>query len=42
MRNPVFPYANNKDADQPVRPRSLTSSFIVRSLDSIIPVVAMY
>ena len=29
-------YANNKGADQPVHPRSLTSAFVVRCLDSII------
>ena len=29
MRKPVFlPYANNKDADQPAYPRSLTSTFV--------------
>ena len=37
-----LPYANNKGADQPVHWCSLISSFVVRSLDSIIPVVAMY
>ena len=36
-----MPYANNKDADQPVHPRSLISTFVVRCLDSIIPVVAI-
>ena len=30
-----MPYANNKDADQPVHPRSLISTFVVRCLDSI-------
>ena len=29
-----MPYANNKSADQPAHPRSLISTFIVRSLDS--------
>ena len=28
-------YANNKGADQPVHPRSLISTFVVRCLDSI-------
>ena len=35
-------YANNKGADQPAHPRSLISTFVVRSLDRKIPVVAMY
>ena len=35
-----LPYANNKAADQPAHPRSLISNFVVRSLDSIIPVLA--
>ena len=30
-------YANNKGADQPVHPRSLISAFVIRCLDSIIP-----
>ena len=30
-----MPYVNNKDADQPVHPRSLISAFVVRCLDSI-------
>ena len=32
----LMSYANNKGADQPVHPRSLTSAFIVHCLDSII------
>ena len=40
MRKPVLPYANNKGADQPAHPRSLISTFVVRSLDSIIHVLA--
>ena len=39
--NLFLPYANNKGADQAAHPRSLNSTFVVRSLDSIIPVVAM-
>ena len=35
-----MPYANNKGADQPVHPRSLISAFVVRCLDSIIPILA--
>ena len=37
-----MPYANNKGAARHAHPRSLTSTFIVHSLDSIVPVVAMY
>ena len=36
-----MPYANNKDADQPVHPRSLISTFIVRCLDSMIYLVSI-
>ena len=28
-------YANNKGADQPARPRSLSGAFVVRCLDSV-------
>ena len=35
----LIPYANNKGADQPAHPRSLISTFVVRSLDSIISLV---
>ena len=41
MRKPVLPYANNKVADQPAHPRSLISAFVIRHLDSIIPVVSL-
>ena len=41
MRKPVLPYVNNKDADQPAHPRSLISAFVVRFLDSIIPLVSI-
>ena len=37
-----MPYANNKGADQPAHPRSLTSAFVVRYLDSIIPLLATH
>ena len=37
-----MPYATDKGADQPVHPRSLISTFVVRSLDNEIPVIAMY
>ena len=41
MRKLVLPYANDKGADQPAHPRSLISAFVVRCLDSIIPVVSI-
>ena len=34
-------YANNKDEDQPVHPRSMISIFVVRCLDRIIPILAI-
>ena len=37
-----LPYANNKGADQPVHPPSLISTFIVRCLDSTIPLVSIH
>ena len=39
--NLSMPYANNKGADQPAHPRSLISAFVVRCLDSIIPLVSI-
>ena len=39
--NLFMPYANNKGADQPAHPRSLINSFVVRCLDSIIPLVSL-
>ena len=36
-----MPYANNKDADQPAHLQSLISAFVIRCLDSIVPVVAI-
>ena len=41
MRKSVMSYANNKGADQPAHPRSLSSTFVVRCLDSIIPLVTI-
>ena len=38
----LMPYANNKGADQPVHPRSLISTFVVRCLDSTIPLVVIF
>ena len=34
-------HANNKGADQPAHSRSLISAFVVRCLDSIIPLLAL-
>ena len=31
-------FANNKDADQPLRPRSVTSVFVFHSLDNTISI----
>ena len=41
MRKPVYAYANNKGADQPAHPRSLISAFVVRCLDSTMPLVSI-
>ena len=35
-------FANNKGADQPAHPRSLISTFVVRCLDSMICILAIY
>ena len=37
----LMPNANTKGADQPAHPRSLISTFIVRCIDSIIPLVSI-
>ena len=37
----LMAYANNKGADQPVHPRSLISTFVVRCLDSVICILAI-
>ena len=37
----LMPYANNKGADQPAHPRSLISAFVVRCLDSVMPLVSV-
>ena len=39
--NLFMTYANNKCTDQPAHPRSLTSTFVVRCLDCIIPLVSI-
>ena len=36
-----MPYANNKGTDQPAHSRSLISTFVVRCLDGIIPLLAI-
>ena len=36
-----MPYTNNKGADQPAHRRSLISTFVVRCLDSMIPLVSI-
>ena len=41
MRKSILPYAINKGADQPAHPRSLISTFVVRCLDSVIPLLAI-
>ena len=37
-----MPYTNNKKADQSAHPHSLISAFVVRCLDSIIPIFAKF
>ena len=37
----LMTYANNKGADQPVHPRSLISTLVVRCLDSMIYILAV-
>ena len=39
--NLFMPYANNKGAVQPAHPRSLISAFVVRCLDSTVPLVSV-
>ena len=39
--NLFLSYANSKDTDQPAHPRSLISVFVIRCLDSIIPLVSI-
>ena len=36
-----MPYSNNKGVIQPTHPRSLISAFVIRCLDSIIPLVSI-
>ena len=42
MSHLFVPYANNKDTDQPVHPRSLINTFVVCCLDSIISLVSIF
>ena len=37
----LMAYSNNKGADQPAHPRSLSSTFVVRSLDGMICILAL-
>ena len=37
----LMAYANDKGADQPAHPRNLISTFVVRCLDSIMPLVSI-
>ena len=39
--NLFLPYVNNKGKDQPAHLHSLISTFVVRCLDSIIPLLAI-
>ena len=41
QENLLLPYANNKGADQLAHPCSLISTFVVRCLDSITPLVSI-
>ena len=41
LENLFMPFVNNKGADQSAHPRSLISAFIVRCLESIIPLLAI-
>ena len=36
----LMPYANNNGVDLPAHPRSPISAFVVRCLDSIVPILA--
>ena len=41
MCKPVLPYANNNGADQPAHSRSRISAYVIRCLDSIIPLISI-
>ena len=41
MRKPVFATCEQQRADQPEHPRSPISAFVVRCLDSILPLVSV-
>ena len=38
MRKPVYTLCEQQDADQPAHTHSLISAFVVRCLDSLIPI----
>ena len=38
----LMSYANNKGTDQPAHPHSLINAFVVRCLDSIVPILAKF
>ena len=42
MRKHVYVICENKGADQPAHPRSLISVFVVRCMDSIISLFAIF
>ena len=37
-----MPYANNQGADQPAHPHSLISAFVVRYVDSLMPILGKF
>ena len=39
--NLFMPYAHNKDADQPAYPHCLISVFVIRCIESIMPLVSI-
>ena len=42
IRKFAFAISNNKGEDQPVHPHSLIGAFVIRCLDSIIPLLAIF
>ena len=41
LENRFLTYANNKGSDQPAKLHSLISTFVIRCLDRIIPLVSI-
>ena len=37
-----MPYANNQGADQPAHPHIMISAFVVRYVDSLMPILAKF